>query len=212
MVIDRKFIHFRKKIDFENELSNNNILDTSICFISETKEIYTHKQLYNCSGIGNNEYAEIKQSIEEINEKINNIEIGGGNTIQSILEMVYPVGSIYISVNSINPNSLFGFGIWEQIKDKFLLAAGDIHGAGEIGGEESHTLTSDEIPSHSHQFNRQQLWKNDPGVLNSNLDAGYGLGIKSLNIYTDNTTSVGGGSAHNNMPPYLSVYIFKRIQ
>lgn len=106
MAIDRKFIHFRKKIDFENELSNNNILDTSICFISETKEIYTHKQLYNCSVDSN----EIKQSIEEINEKINNIEIGGGNTIQSILEMVYPVGSIYISVNSINPNSLFGFG------------------------------------------------------------------------------------------------------
>ena len=208
MAINKKLIHFKKKIDFENELSNNNILDTSICFISETKEIYTHKQLYNCSVDSN----EIKQSIEEINEKINNIEIGGGNTIQSILEMVYPVGSIYISVNSINPNSLFGFGTWEQIKDKFLLAAGDIHGAGEIGGEESHTLTSDEIPSHSHQFNRQQLWKNDPGVLNSNLDAGYGLGIKSLNIYTDNTTSVGGGSAHNNMPPYLSVYIFKRIQ
>lgn len=208
MAINKKFIHFKKKIDFENELSNNNILDTSICFISETKEIYTHKQLYNCSVDSN----EIKQSIEEINEKINNIEIGGGNTIQSILEMVYPIGSIYISVNSINPNSLFGFGTWEQIKDKFLLAAGDTHGAGEIGGEESHTLTSDEIPSHSHQFNRQQLWKNDPGVLNSNLDAGYGLGIKSLNIYTDNTTSVGGGSAHNNMPPYLSVYIFKRIQ
>lgn len=208
MAINKKFIHFKKKIDFENELSNNNILDTSICFISETKEIYTHKQLYNCSVDSN----EIKQSIEEINEKINNIEIGGGNTIQSILEMVYPVGSIYISVNSINPNSLFGFGTWEQIKDKFLLAAGDVHGVGEIGGEESHTLTSDEIPSHSHQFNRQQLWKNDPGVLNSNLDAGYGLGIKSLNIYTDNTTSVGGGLAHNNMPPYLSVYIFKRIQ
>ena len=208
MAINKKFIHFKKKIDFENELSNNNILDTSICFISETKEIYTHKQLYNCSVDSN----EIKQSIEEINKKIDNIEIGGGNTIQSILEMVYPVGSIYISVNSINPNKLFGFGTWEQIKDKFLLAAGDIHGAGEIGGEESHTLTSDEIPSHSHQFNRQQLWKNDPGVLNSNLDAGYGLGIKSLNIYTDNTTSVGGGSAHNNMPPYLSVYIFKRIQ
>ena len=208
MAIDRKFIHFRKKIDFENELSNNNILDTSICFISETKEIYTHKQLYNCSVDSN----EIKQSIEALDEKINNIEIGGGSTIQSILEMVYPVGSIYISVNSINPNSLFGFGTWEQIKDKFLLAAGDIHGAGETGGEETHTLTEEEIPSHSHQFNRTQLWKNDPGVLNNNLEMGYGLGIKSLNIYTDNTTSVGGGLAHNNMPPYLSVYIFKRIQ
>lgn len=181
MAINRKFIHFRKKIDFENELSNNNILNTSICFISETKEIYTHKQLYNCSE-------------------------------QNILEMVYPVGSIYISVNSINPNKLFGFGTWEQIKDKFLLAAGDIHEAGEVGGEETHTLIEEEIPSHTHQFNRQQLWKNDPGVLNSNLDTGYGLSIKSLNIYTDNTTSVGSGLAHNNMPPYLSVYIFKRIQ
>lgn len=78
MAINKKLIHFQKKINFENELANNNILDTSICFISETKEIYTHKQLYNCSGIDNNEYTEIKQSIEVINEKVNNIEVSGG--------------------------------------------------------------------------------------------------------------------------------------
>ena len=64
---------------------------------------------------------------------------------------MYPVGSIYLSINSINPGILFG-GTWEQIKDSFLLAAGDIHEAGEIGGEETHTLTVEEIPSHTHKF------------------------------------------------------------
>lgn len=136
----------------------------------------------------------------------------GGITVQGILETVYPVGSIYISVNSINPNILFGFGTWEQIKDTFLLAAGDIHGVGEIGGEEFHTLTLDEIPSHSHQFNRHQLWRNETGEASSDLEAGFGANNKTLDIYSDNTTSVGGGQAHNNMPPYLAVYMFRRIQ
>src|SRR5574344_2262482 len=68
----------------------------------------------------------------------------------------YPIGSIYISVNNTNPTTYFG-GTWEQIKDKFLLCAGDSYTAGSTGGNkthyhstESHTLTINEIPSHGH--------------------------------------------------------------
>ena len=212
MARNKRFIHFRMKADFENELANNNILDTSVCFIAETKEIYTHGQIYDCSGFDDGKYLELKDKIDAVNEKVNNIDVGEGITVQGLLEAVYPVGSVYVSFSPVNPNVLFGFGTWEQIKDTFLLAAGDYHNVEETGGEESHTLTLDEIPAHSHQFNRHQLWRNETGELNSEHDGGYGASNKTLDIYTDNTTSSGGGMAHNNMPPYVSVYMFRRLQ
>lgn len=129
---------------------------------------------------------------------------------KNILETVYPVGAIYLSVNNINPNTLFGFGSWEQIKDTFLLAAGDAYSAGSIGGEAAHTLTTEEIPAHTHTFNRHQLWRNET-VPESGESDGYGVNNKTLTVYSDNTSSIGGNQAHNNMPPYLSVYMWKRI-
>ena len=80
---------------------------------------------------------------------------------KNILETVYPVGAIYISVNSINPATLFGFGTWNQIEDRFLLAAGPTYTAGSTGGEAEHTLTELEMPAHDHDFDRHQLWKDE---------------------------------------------------
>ena len=67
-----------------------------------------------------------------------------------IISVIYPVGSIYISTSPTNPYNLFGIGTWEQIEDTFLLAAGNKHIAGETGGEETVTLTTEQMPSHSH--------------------------------------------------------------
>lgn len=64
------------------------------------------------------------------------------------LKMVYPVGSIYMSVYNVYPTELFGFGVWEQIKDTFLLCAGDNYIAGTVGGEEEHVLTEAELAPH----------------------------------------------------------------
>lgn len=74
--------------------------------------------------------------------------------ISSLLERVYPVGSIYMSVNSTDPGTLFG-GTWQRLKDRFLLAAGDSYTAGATGGEASHTLTAAEsgVPAHAHGLN-----------------------------------------------------------
>ena len=66
-----------------------------------------------------------------------------------IVNLIYPVGSIYLSVNSANPQTLFG-GTWEQLKDRFLLGAGDGYSAGSVGGEATHKLTTNEMPSHKH--------------------------------------------------------------
>lgn len=68
---------------------------------------------------------------------------------RSIVDMVYPVGSYYWSSNATNPSSIFG-GTWEQVKDRFVLAAGDNYKVGATGGEASHTLTVGEMPSHGH--------------------------------------------------------------
>ena len=130
---------------------------------------------------------------------------------KNVLEMAYPVGAIYLSVNNVNPNVLFGFGSWEQIKDTFLLATGDIYSAGSTGGEAEHLLTTEEIPSHTHIFNRHQLWRTETVPASGESD-GYGASNKTLKVYADNTSTIGGGQAHNNMPPYLAVYMWKRIE
>lgn len=123
-----------------------------------------------------------------------------------ILEAVYPVGSIYMSVNSTSPATLFG-GTWKAIKGKFLLGAdGSAYKAGNTGGEAAHTLTESEMPSHRHS-----IWfPNDGGEQSAEI--GY-PNTGSKNTYyaeASKTSGTGGGAAHNNMPPYLAVYIWKR--
>ena len=65
------------------------------------------------------------------------------------MDLIYPVGSIYLSVGTTSPATLFG-GTWVQLKDRFLIGAGNNYSNGATGGETSHTLTASELPSHSH--------------------------------------------------------------
>ena len=119
-----------------------------------------------------------------------------------LLDYVYPVGSIYMSVNSTSPATLFG-GTWEQIQDTFLLAAGSTYAAGSTGGEAAHTLTVDEMPNHTHMYAATRTANSGS---NTFRPVSYGeSGATEINMsYT------GGGQAHNNMPPYLAVYVWKR--
>ena len=125
------------------------------------------------------------------------------------LQSVYPVGAIYISVADTNPSMLFGFGTWEQIKDVFLLAAGDTYPAASSGGEATHVLAENEIPAHRHKI----AYPNASGPYG---DAAIGYPAisdttKTWGAEMCKTESVGGGAAHNNMPPYLAVYMWHRI-
>ncbi len=160
------------------------------------------------------------------------------------LKNIYPVGSIYMSVNNTNPTTLFG-GTWEQIKDTFLLSAGDTYSAGTTGGEATHQLTSSEMPSHTHSFttgttsltgsvqsnglNASEgtgFFNTASGIISRN-SAGSGyydntdrvsldnmnnrLTIDASHNHTGITNSTGAGNAHNNLPPYLVVYVWKRV-
>lgn len=127
-----------------------------------------------------------------------------------ILEAVYPVGSIYISVNSTSPQTLFG-GTWKAIKGKFLLGSSSTHKAGSTGGEENHTLTVGEMPKHTHLMysgnsGGPEQWEPDEGSY-------------LVDSVTQNKTTwwaplgmnyAGSGASHNNMPPYLAVYMWTR--
>lgn len=117
-----------------------------------------------------------------------------------LLQFVYPVGSIYMSANNVSPASFLG-GTWQQLENRFLLGAGSEYAAGETGGEKTHTLTTSEMPAHTHQVEYvvKQFGTGTSGV--RNVQAGD-------NHVTSNST--GGGNAHNNMPPYLAVYMWQR--
>lgn len=114
-------------------------------------------------------------------------------------DKIYPVGSIYMSMNSTNPSLLFG-GTWELLKDRFLLGAGGTYGVGATGGEATHTLTIAEMPSHKHYMRVAGGGNNYEGVT-------IGPGAYTSN---EDTSEKGDGQPHNNMPPYLAVYMWKR--
>lgn len=136
---------------------------------------------------------------------------------KSIFDMIYPVGSIYISVNNVNPSVLFG-GTWEQIQDRFLLGAGSTYSAGSTGGEATHTLTIDEMPGHNHEP-ANWMWAASKGENSGELHIPRVTDHKGNTIEYVNgrstqiqyTSSTGGSRPHNNMPPYLAVYIWKRV-
>lgn len=118
----------------------------------------------------------------------------------------YPVGSIYMSVNSTSPSTLFG-GTWQRIQDRFLIAAGSTYKAGGTGGEATHTLTIGEMPSHTHNASlsaRQCDDRFDTAYIST---GGMGSYNRSFSVTVE---SSGGSAAHNNMPPYLAVYVWKR--
>lgn len=124
-----------------------------------------------------------------------------------ILEAIYPIGSIYMSVNSTSPATLFG-GTWEAIQGKFLLGAyGNTYKAGTTGGEATHMLTTREMPNHNHA-----VFYPNAGAADHSAPGNYPDGPSDSTYFAvgSYTSSEGGGEAHNNMPPYLAVYIWKR--
>lgn len=143
----------------------------------------------------------------------------GGKTLAEIMLAHYPVGAVYISVNNTSPASLFG-GTWEQLKDRFLLGAGGSYSAGGTGGEATHTLAESELPVLSGSVLMHgagaggTVVSSAMGVFSAGgTESGYQraeikTGASSLSSINFNA---GEGGPHNNMPPYLAVYMWKRV-
>ena len=121
---------------------------------------------------------------------------------------VWPVGSIYISVVNINPSEYFG-GTWQVFGTGRCLVGIDtsqteFNTIEKTGGEATHKLTVEEMPSHNHVVNFDQIW-------------GWG-GTKSLATTSGGPYAgggyirdTGGNQPHNNLQPYITVYMWKRI-
>ena len=159
-----------------------------------------------------------------------------GLTADDIWKKIYPIGSIYISVNSTSPATLFG-GTWVAFAEgRTLLGTGSVtantttsfgtvtagsfnHQSAEVkGGEYNHTLTIAEMPSHIHQIiagtaghKISTSFSTNPNNTSATFrfipDANNTTSAYGGNWYADNT---GGGSQHNNVQPYITVYMWKR--
>ena len=221
-------------IEVVNSLPISDISTTTVYLLpsnSETNDIYK-EYIYV-----NNQWELLGIQKTDLSNYYNKTETD--NLLNNMIDTIYPVGAIYLSVNSTNPSVLFG-GTWEQIKDKFLLSAGDSYSAGTTGGEISHTLTKNEMPKHSHtrgtmeitgyfdtratNYGRGVLIANGSLFSKSNSpDTGdsveqlnpsqtmYRYTFKASNLWSGSTSEVGENQAHNNMPPYLAVYVWKRV-
>ena len=129
---------------------------------------------------------------------------------------IYPVGSIYMSINETNPSELFG-GEWEQIKDKFLLACGTTYSNGSTGGSADATLVSHNhgtntsgeyfVTSEIETANNTTVSYNSNGnrIVDGQLSGGSSFHHRTATGY------VGSSATGKNMPPYLAVYVWVRI-
>ena len=136
----------------------------------------------------------------------------------NIVDLIYPIGSIYISVNSTSPQTLFG-GTWVQIKDTFLLASGDTYQNGSTGGSATVTLTASQsgVPAHSHKYqdyNTTYTLKTTNRKPGTSTAVAYGTSLTAGGGATErtssNNTAANASQSHENMPPYLTVYMWKR--
>ena len=132
--------------------------------------------------------------------------------LAATLLAVYPVGSIYISVSSTNPGTLFG-GTWVAFATGRTLVGIDtgqteFDTVEETGGAKTHTLTIPEMPSHNHTLVRPTWYAHEyvaGGAIYSQQAT-----TSAVVAAGNGVNSTGGGGAHNNLQPYTVVYIFKR--
>lgn len=144
-----------------------------------------------------------------------NLNINGilKNNNKTILDLTYPIGSIYLSIKNTNPSSLFG-GIWEawgsgRVPVGINTSDDDFKTVEKTGGEKTHTLSLAEMPRHTHDF-----------TYNNSNTCGFGSYAHGTNDYGEqrsdenlgfnNIAYTGGDKAHNNLQPYITCYMWKR--
>ena len=179
---------------------------------------------------------ELAKKIAELEKIVSDNKSELENKINSNFDKTYPVGSIYISTSGTNPSTIYG-GTWERYgQGKTLVGLNEseteFSTINKIGGEKTHTLSVAEIPSHSHEiifgpdengsilFNSSDavgsMWVYEGeyrfAVRKDVTSTSYPSVISKSNIWNyPYTANVGGSSAHNNLQPYITVYMWKRV-
>ena len=181
----------------------------------------------NDGSIDSNDYVTSQELPSKTSDLINDSSF-------TTLEAVYPVGSIYMSVNTVSPSVLFGFGVWEKIEDKFLLGSGATYADGSTGGSADAVIVSHNHTqnSHTHKAHAERRFVmignganwNYSGKIKIRTDGSgtayyYPHSDKNTDGILENTetesvsptiNSTGEDGTGKNMPPYIAVNIWKR--
>lgn len=128
--------------------------------------------------------------------------------MQINVDLIYPIGSLYLTTSTVSPAVLFG-GTWERIKGRCIVGVDendtDFNTVSKTGGEKTHILTVDEMPAHNH---------NIQGAMNGASGSSWCVALnsdRSVNwSITNGSQNKGGGQAHNNLQPYYTAYIWRR--
>ena len=162
----------------------------------------------NDGSIDSNDYVTSQELPSKTSDLINDSNF-------TTLQAVYPVGSIYMSVNTVSPSILFGFGVWEKIEDKFLLGCGTTYANGSTGGSADSVVVS-----HSHKPNAagEYIVTSEEKTANNTKVAYSASGNRWVDgqpsqsnfHHRTSTNTVGEDGTNKNMPPYLAVNIWKR--
>lgn len=135
-------------------------------------------------------------------------------TMEQVLAKIYPVGAIYMSVSPTSPSSLFG-GTWTpwgsgRVPVGINLSDSDFKTAEKTGGEKEHTLTVNETPSHKHDIYGGNTTTTN--ILTSFNNNGWITLLGGMAYKNDGTmTTVGNDEPHNNLQPYITCYMWKRV-
>lgn len=183
--------------DYFNEISFDSDVPTAFTLVD-----------YHASGTG--------MAIGKVSEKPDTLEIALdvefiGKVRGTIFDAIYPVGSIYLSYNHVNPGTLFG-GTWARIENAFLWASTASDTIGVTGGEKTHTLTVNEMPRHRHNVGAYKSSDGNGSVLDAYtaLVSTSNCADTTSKYYTSATLLSGGSQPHNNMPPYIQVSVWRR--
>ena len=130
--------------------------------------------------------------------------------LAAVVERDHSVGSLYISENPTSPAELYG-GTWERIEGKFIVGANDTYPAGSTGGEAEVAITVEQMPRHKHDW---------LGVMNKREGTidykNFAPDVSTVGLVSSYSSEAGveyagGGNPHNNIPPYYSMYIWRRV-
>lgn len=196
------------------ELLDNNKIKYTIARLGDSND-YTNEELYQMIN-------DLKNDIKTLSSQITNNTTRGNIFLKS-----YPVGSIYISTSSENPGNIYG-GTWEEYgKGRTLVGVdssdSDFSTVEKLGGEKTHTLTIDEMPSHNHV---ERMFLDQSGYFevkpagyayykystqSSNVIGWTNTQISNINYWRiGDTEDKGGSQAHNILQPYITTYMWKR--
>ena len=193
-----------------NNLSVSNLQDGELALTLDTNKLYTNKGQISPDNVYVGDTEPTDSSVKCW------ISPSGKIDLSSLWDQIYPVGSIYITANATNPSVLFG-GTWEQLKGKFLVGVDssdtDFETSGKTGGEKTHILKIDEMPSHNHTLYGSPYGSADwveGGVERVKYDVNQKTASNTYPL-GQSVWNTGGDQAHNNLPPYMTVYMWKRI-